>query len=144
MPRDFIPNVDDANVEIVRLDSQLVILQGQVSGHPALIKAKDDEIVRIQGLADVATKDLEGANTKVTDLTTQLDTKTKDVTKLQGELQTEKTKATKTIAQAGTKPLEEATTTTLEKKSSDGLTGLQRAIAARADEIKANGGFASK
>jgi hypothetical protein len=141
MPRTFIPQVDDANAEIVRLDGALDLASQKAVKDAADLKAANDlnaeaqiDLTKIRGEKTT----LEGS---IVTLQAELKTAKESVTTLQTELITAKGSATKTIAKAGVVPVKEEAKTGIESvdnaDDSKKLTGLQRAMAANIAAQKA-------
>lgn len=129
MPREFIPNIDDANAEITRLDGQLETLTQNATKASNDLKAANDLLneannqkTKAEGERDGFKRDLDKVSAENVDLRKQVDT-------LKGS-------ATRTIAKSGTDPVVDSPTPSGEpKKEATGLTGLQRAIAGRQAQV---------
>jgi chromosome segregation ATPase len=133
--REFIPNVDDANAELARLDGQIETLTTSNTK---------------------ATNDLKAANDLMTEATTNLETATAEVTDLRGQIETLKTEnaGLKQKANSATTTIAKARVTTAVSESASAsptgepvkpeLKGLQRAIAARTQQLAAQTGGAQK
>lgn len=134
--REFIPNIDDANAELVRLDTELAGLSTVQLNLTNLTTEKatvDGLLVTANEtiathLGTIAAKDV-----TINAATAQKVKDDAEIVRLQGEVQTAKGLATKQIAKAGAAPVKEAGTSGQEdaKDELKGLTGLARATKAR-------------
>jgi hypothetical protein len=119
MPREFIPNVDDANAELVRVDALLATAEAEATQLRA---------THTQALSDLKVAHATEVAKAIADAKALSDAAILTAnTNHAKEMAAETAKTAKLLAQANldSKPIE-----TADSPQSSGLTGLQRAIAA--------------
>lgn len=137
MTREFIPNVDTANEEIVRLDAEIIRTQGETATVQAELKKAKDDLKAAQDLLDAAPK----AETVQT-LQNELKDSKEKAEKLDAEVKrlgpladANEQRTVEAAAAAGVSAVKDAVTTGMDhlddaKSASAGKTGIARAIAA--------------
>lgn len=135
MAREFIPNINTANEEIVRLDAMVAEFETTKLN----LKKAQDDLVAAQSLLDAAPKAealkaAEDAKTKAEEALTKANTDhATAIAALQGQVDAAKQNGVKAAAAAGVPPVADGKVTGVDvvddaKRASGGATGLQRAI----------------